>query len=167
MLHPDIPAQFPRVSLESDYHLPFPAEEEEIINENAVSEAAAANAELPDDDLQDVPWSSCDFPMPDLVEGDSDSDDEEDDDDDNSNAITGVPVNTTSTTINIPPAVPSNMPSANTPPRNVSPALTSSRPSASTSTRNIPPTVASNRPSDNALVTNVPIKTPPTLTTRT
>ena len=54
-LYPDIPAEFPGVSLESDYHLPFPAEEEEVIDENAMSEAAAANAELPGNDPQDVP----------------------------------------------------------------------------------------------------------------
>ena len=29
-LYPDIPANFPGVALESDYHLPFPAEEEDI-----------------------------------------------------------------------------------------------------------------------------------------
>ena len=62
----DIPAEFPGVSLESDYHLTFPAEEEEIIDENAMSEAAAANAKLPDNNLGDVPRTSRDFPMPDL-----------------------------------------------------------------------------------------------------
>ena len=132
------------MSLESDYHLPFPAEEEEVIDENATSEAAAANAKLPNNDPQDVPRStSSAYHLPDLVEVDSsddkDSDDEGDDegdDDDNSNAITGVPTNTTSTTRNIPRPVSSNRPSENTPPRNMSPALASNRPSANTPPRN-------------------------------
>ena len=36
-LYPNIPAKSQGLSLESDYHLPIPAEEEEIINENATS----------------------------------------------------------------------------------------------------------------------------------
>ena len=40
--------------------------------------------------------------MPDLVEVDSDSDDKEDDDDDDSNVITGVPINNTLNTRNVP-----------------------------------------------------------------
>ena len=76
-LYPDIPAEFPGLALESDYHLPFPAEEEEIVNENATSEAAAANAELSDDDL---PSGLTNYHLPDLVEADS-SDDKSDDDD--------------------------------------------------------------------------------------
>ena len=54
-LYLDIPAEFPGVALEPDYNLPIPAEEEEIVDGNAAESAAAANAELPDDDLQDVP----------------------------------------------------------------------------------------------------------------
>ena len=76
------------VSLESDYHLPIPAEEEEIVNENAASETAAANPKLQDNDLQDVPGISRDYCIPDLVEVYSDSDEEEDNDNDNSNFIT-------------------------------------------------------------------------------
>ena len=170
-LHPDISAEFLCVSLESDSHLPFPAEEEEIIDLNATSEVAAANAELLDDDLQDVPRTTRDFPMPDLVEVDSsddkDSDDKDSDDADNSNAIKGVPTNTISTMRNIPPAVSSNRPSANILPKNVSPALVSNRSSANTPQRNMPPTVASNRPSTNTPARNTPIKTPPTSTGRT
>ena len=59
------------MALQSDYHLPIPAEEEEIVDENATAAAAAANAELPDDDLSNVPRTSSSFPMPDLVEVDS------------------------------------------------------------------------------------------------
>ena len=97
--------------------------------------------------------------MPDLVEVYSDSDDKEDADNDDSNTITEVPVNNTSTTKNVSPAVPSNRPSDNTPPRKVSLALTSNMPYANTSPTNMPPKVASNRPSTNTLGRNVPIKT--------
>ena len=100
-LYPNIPAEFPGVALESDYHLPIPAEEEEIVDENAATAAAAANAELPDNDLQDVLRTSSNFPMPDLVEVDSSDDEDSDDEDDNDdvgNPITGVPANPTSTT---------------------------------------------------------------------
>ena len=79
--------------LESDYHLSIPAEEEGIVDENAASAAAAANAKIPGDDIQDVPSISRNYSMPDLVEVDSDSDNKEDDQNDNSNGIIGVPVN--------------------------------------------------------------------------
>ena len=67
-IYPNIPPEFPGVPLESDYHLPIPAEEEEIIDENAVPEAAAANAELTDDDLQDVHGHPVTFPCQILME---------------------------------------------------------------------------------------------------
>ena len=92
-LYPDIPTEFTGVALKSNHHLLFPAEEEEIIDENAASEAAAANAEIPDDDL---PSALTNYGFPDLVEADSsddESDDDDDDSDDNSNDIPGVPVN--------------------------------------------------------------------------
>ena len=68
---------------------------------------------------------------------------------------------------NLPPAVPSNRPSANTPSRNMPPALATNWPSANTPMRNAMPIVANNRPSANTPARNVPPQAPPTSTTRT
>ena len=74
-IYPDIPADFPGVPLESDYHLPIPAEEEEFVNENATSAVSAANADISNDSLQDAQSTPRNYSMSDLVEVDSNSDD--------------------------------------------------------------------------------------------
>ena len=90
-------------------------EEEEFAYRNATSAAAAANADVSNEDLPDAPGISHDYRMPDLVEVDSDSDDKDDDDDNDHSVITGVPISnrpSASTTRNSPPT--SNIPSDNT-----------------------------------------------------
>ena len=87
--HPNIPAEFPGVPLESDYHLHIPAEEEANVDKNDVSKAAAVNAKIPEGDLQYIPRTSCNYSMQDLDEVDSDSDDEKDHDNYHSNVFTG------------------------------------------------------------------------------
>ena len=86
-LYPDIPVEFPGVPLESDYHLPCSVEEEEFVNENAASAAAAANADSSYESLQDNPGAAHKYSMANLVEVDSNSDDEDEDDNTNGNKI--------------------------------------------------------------------------------
>ena len=115
-LYPNIPAEFLGVPLESEHHLPIPAEEEKIIDENATSVTAATNAEVSNEALPDATGISRYYSMPDLVEVDYNSDAEDDDDNNDGNVLTGVPVSnrpSASTARNMPPE--SNIPSANTP----------------------------------------------------
>ena len=53
--HPEIPAEFPGVRLESDMDIPCEAVEEELVDDHALAAAAAANAGIHQELLGDSP----------------------------------------------------------------------------------------------------------------
>ena len=117
-----------------------------------------------DDDLSNVPRTSSNFPMPDLVEVDSSDDkdsDDEDDNDDVGNPITGVPVTTNTPTRNMSPVLASNRPSANTPPRSGLPVVTRTRPAANTPPDAPPTSTTRTKPRESKLLvpTAIPSRT--------